>query len=122
MTLMSAGRLGILRARAEAALPERATIRRATMAADGRGGQTLSWATVATDVPARLAAASTRVRTEMALAGKAAFLSPWTITLPAGTDVGVRDRIVIDARQFEITLVSTISYEVARRVAATEVL
>jgi len=47
--------------------------------------------------------------------------SSWTITVPAETDVRAGDRVVVDARTFEVLAVLAGSYETARRVVCSEV-
>jgi hypothetical protein len=89
--------------------PESAAIQRATETVTGDGTST-SWSTIAT-VSARL---SPRAGSSEGLGADQSMqaVSDWRVSLPVGTDVTVRDRIVIGARTFEITSVGERSYGV----------
>lgn len=112
--LISTADVVSMRALANQALWDTATIQRATATTDGGGGTTSTWATVAT-VACRIApvgggeSAGTqgeRISDE----------STAVVTLPAGTDVTEADRIVLGAVTYEVTLVRRrLTVEITRR-------
>lgn len=108
-----------MRAVADKALPDSCTIRRKTLASDGAGGSTETPADVAT-VACRLMPRTAQPQ-DKAIADKQANVSGWYITLPYATDVREKDIIVIGARSFEVEKAQAHSWEVSRRVFATEV-
>lgn len=110
-----------MRATVDGALPETGVlVKRSTPAADGMGGSTLTWATVAT-VTCRISPNTTR---EEELAGdRVTNTQRWLLTFPAGTDVRPADRIVAGARTFDVSSIrGARSFELARQVIAVEVL
>lgn len=116
--MYSATELDAMRSTLEASLPDTAQVRRKTLTSDGMGGQTESWATVAT-VACRVAPSGRPE--ERAVAERLASVSVWTVTLPALTDVRAVDRLVVGARTFEVVGVLARSDEVGRRVVCVEV-
>ncbi|MEO6467498.1 MAG: head-tail adaptor protein [Acidimicrobiia bacterium] len=114
--------LTAMRAVLDQSLPDLADISRSTPTSDGRGGTSLVWATVAS-VPCRIAPAATFGGSEQPVNDVVAGVQRWSITLPAGTNVTGRDRVLVGARTFEVVEVrSTRSYEVSCRVTGVEVL
>jgi len=103
----------------EDALPDTATIQRVSRTPDNAGGASESWEKVAT-VACRVAP-SGRAPEDRAVAERLNVTSSWTITVPAETDVRAGDRVVVDARTFEVLAVLAGSYETARRVVCSEV-
>lgn len=81
-------------------LPGTVTISRATYSADGMGGQAETWAAVGT-ATARVSPAGTGSEAITAGGGVAA-VSPWVVTLPAGTDITERDRIGYEGQVLEV--------------------
>jgi len=117
--VLSAAEITSMRATQEEALPDTCVISRATLTADGAGGQTETWATVAT-VACRVAAMGGR-GAERLIADRLSAVTPYVVTLPAETDVEPEDRIVIGTRTLEVAAVLAIEgWETARRVAAVE--
>ena len=118
--MLSATEIATMRAALDASLPDSATVKRRTLTSDGAGGFTESWATQAT-VACRLAPSGLSPA-ERVISDKVTATSTWTITMPALTDVGVADRIVIGgSRTFEVVGVLTSSEEICRQVVATEI-
>ncbi len=109
-----------LRPVAEQFLPDTATVRRATVTS-GSGGVVLTWADYLTGVACRVSPIATGASESLGAAAGTAAVSNWAITLPAGTDITVKDRVVVNARTFEVTRAGGRSYEVARRLICREV-
>ena len=118
MTGISTSDLAGIQATVTSLLPDLAQIQRATLASDGAGGQTGTPTTIAT-VPCmvndRRETASETVAGE-----RVSSTVEWVITLPAGTDVTARDRIIVGTRTFQVTGVLAASYETDRRVVCRE--
>jgi head-tail adaptor len=119
MRALSTAELTRLRTVANTALPDSCTISRATIASDNAGGQTQSWATVAT-VACRLAPRLARPL-ESETSDRMQNATDWIITVPRGTDVRTDDRIVVGSRTFEVTKNLVRSYQTAQQVLASEV-
>lgn len=119
MRAFTSNELARMRATADKALPDSCTIRRATLTSDGMGGQTQTWANTAT-VACRLMPRNTQPA-EMAVAGRLTNANGWIITLPYATDVTEKDVIAIGSRSFEVDKAQAHSWEISRRVLATEV-
>lgn len=108
-----------MRATADKALPDSCIIRRATAVSDSAGGQTQTWADVAT-VACRLMPRATQPQDKVT-ADRASNVSGWVVTVPYATDVTEKDVIVIGSRLFEVNKAQAHSWEISRRVLATEV-
>ena len=117
--LLSTADLTRMRAVLNRTLPDTATIERDTRVSDGSGGYTVTTATTG-PFACRVAVPSGK---EQVIAGKLDAVGTWTITLPAGTDVGAGDRIKVGSRTFDVTIpLRPRSWELSRRVLATETL
>lgn len=101
MALVTADDIACLREAFTDALPDLGSISRPTDADDAFGGQTRTWATVATNVPCRLAP-ETRRPVEEVTGGRLAASGDVVITFAAGTDISERDRVAIGAWTFEV--------------------
>ncbi len=117
--MLSTADLTSMRAQIALSLPETCSISRNTPASDGMGGWSESWANLATGVACRLSPAGST--TEGELAARLAAESGWVITLPTGQDVTTKDRLSVGTRLFEVVGVLARSWELSRRVVATEV-
>lgn len=80
--------------------PTSATIRRKTRVSDGMGGQTETWADVAT-VRCRYAPGGGKAG-EQITADRLENASQWTIAFAGAPDVRDADRVVIGSRTFEV--------------------
>ncbi len=100
-------------------LPDTAAITRRTDARDAGGGVTTTWATVAT-VACRLQPQK-RPGIEAILAARTTSVMVSEILFPAGTDVAVRDRIVIGSVTWEVRGVYSNEWEVYRIVDAVAI-
>jgi head-tail adaptor len=117
--VLTAAELAAMRAVQKAALPETATIRRATASRTTTGGTSLEWSDAGT---AACRLSSRGVPQEYLEAGAARGVQYWMVTLPYGTDVRREDRLVIAARMLEVVgLASGGEWETAMRVVCAEV-
>jgi hypothetical protein len=92
-----------MRATMSEALPDTCTIQRKTIASDGGGGTSATWATHVADVACRL---SPVAGGETGTAGgRIADEATAVVTVSAGIDVVEGDRLVIDGQTFDIHLV-----------------
>lgn len=122
MTFLSANDLTAIKATQNDALPDTCTISRRTLASDGMGGYTETWASLATGVACRLAAALYRPE-ERSVAEKFAGQTLWTLTLPAGQAITSQDRVVIGSTTYEVVgiLSAGQTWETARRALLVKV-
>lgn len=103
-----------LRARAVRFMTDRAVIARYTEVSTS-DGITQTWATLATDVPCEVWPSGVSAAEAVGAGAQLRALSTWTVRLPYGQDVTVRDRITVgDGRVFEIQRVDRRTYEAAR--------
>ncbi len=122
-TFLSPAELAAMIADVNATLPDTAQISRRTLTPDGVGGRVQAWGTIATvpcrvlAVPMTAAAGGTENVVESILTAHTA----WIVTLPAGTDVTAKDRILTSGRTLEVNMALTQgSYNVSTRVICTE--
>lgn len=102
------------------ALPDTATIQRYTETVTG-DGTSQSWADLATGVACRVSPLSAGASEQLGADASLQAVAQWTIWLPAGQDVTVRDRVVFQTRVFEVARVGARSYEVVRECICREV-
>lgn len=99
MPLITDAQIAYMRAAQQELMPDLATIEVMATAADGYGGQSRTWAAIPGTVPCRV------MPTPPAPREAAGQLSPdlsVILTLPAGTDVGIGDRVVVEGVRYEI--------------------
>lgn len=89
-----------LRGLNESMMPDSAAIQRLTETASG-DGTSESWATVAT-VACRLSPNGSAATEALGAGLSVRSAANWRVALPAGTDVRSSDRLVINARTFEV--------------------
>lgn len=117
--MLSAAELTALRATLTSSLPGTVSVSRVTLASDGMGGATETWAAVSTGAGRVSPAISGEDRI---VGGENVNEAPWTVTLPAGTNVTVRDRITAGSATYEVVATSgNRSYETCVRCACVEV-
>ena len=104
MTLLSSAQITAMRATADLALPDTVVISRRTVASDGAGGWSETWATAAT-VAGRLQPKYQISGSENVAAGQIQAVAQWVATLPAGTDLRAGDRVTVAGRTFEVQAV-----------------
>lgn len=117
--MLTASRITRLRQTAQRALPDVCTVQRATTVSDGGGGTTTTWADHLTGVPCRLSPVGGGEQGTSG--GRIADESSHIVTVAAGTDVTERDRLVVGATTYEVTLVRDRgAWELTRRLEAKE--
>lgn len=87
------------------AMPGSVVIERYTLTGDGRGGYTETWAAVAT-VDGRVYPMVRRGQAEIVAGGAVISDTSWFATVPVGTDVQARDRILYESRTWEVLRVN----------------
>jgi hypothetical protein len=101
--LLSTAQIEAMRATAERAFPDLATIQRRTEISDGGGGTTTTWADLAENVPCRLSPVGGG---EVGLTGaRIADEATSLVTMAATRDVVESDRLVIDGFVYDVQLV-----------------
>ncbi len=108
-----------LRTLSEQFLPDSCSISRSTRAVT-EDGTSDTWATIAT-VSCRVSPLASGTNEALGGAEQISAIAQWTVWLPAGTDISVKDRIVYGSRTFEVARVGARSYEVIREVLCREV-
>ncbi len=88
-----------MRSDLEQLLPDTCSILGVTRLADGQGGFTESWGTVASNIACRLDNINSR---EQLVADAIQPFSRWWLTLPYGTNISTANRIVIGSEQYSI--------------------
>ena len=104
MTLLRTTDLTWMKALQQRAMPGTVVIERYTSAADGMGGYTQTWAAVGT-VVGRIYPQRTQGN-ENPGGGQIISNTDWFATLPAGTDVTANDRLLYQARTWEVVRVN----------------
>lgn len=120
MSYLSANDLVAMRAAQTAALPSTCTTMRKSTVADGIGGQTETWATLASNVACRLMPISNSA--EQVVESRFAGMELWQLTLPYSTDITHNDRVVIGTVTYEVAGEgSGGAWETAKRVTVARV-
>lgn len=117
--MLTDGELAELQALDESTMTDTATISRPTRASDNAGGQTLTYATVAT-VACRLLRTGTRPG-DGVTAGRQQVATDTPLHFPTGTDVRNADRITVGTRTFEVVSPQDHTWQTSLRVLAVEV-
>lgn len=117
--MLSASDLTAMQAQQAQAQPETCVVSRRTLASDGAGGQTETWAAVATTT-ARLTHAGQFSRGEQLLAERLGVRYAVIVTLSVDMDVRVTDRLILGDRTLEVMGAPMGSWATARRVMAEE--
>src|SRR5689334_12884479 len=100
MALLSAAQIASMRATLAGVLSETAQIQRRTLTSDSAGGNSETWATIAT-VGCRHEPFGRR-QDEPIIAERLTSVVRWMISMPNGTDAQAKDRILIGSRTFEV--------------------
>lgn len=119
--MLSVGDLASMQATLVASLPDSCALVLDALTSDGAGGETAVAATIATVAcrvsPLRLTRSSKDA--EIIQTGRVTEESLWIITLPAGTELDPRFRVVHGARTFEVVeSLAPRTWEVDVRVSA----
>ena len=117
--MLTAAELAEMRSVQVEAMAGTCVITRRTLASDGMGGFTETWAAAGT-VTGRVWPA-TESGAERLIADRITEADAWIITVPQGTDVVAKDRIVESGRTFEVVSAIAHTWETARRVVCVEV-
>lgn len=118
--MIPAPELAALRAVATSALDMAgAVVQRATLADDGYGHQTQTWATITT-VAAGLAKPTAAIM--QAYAARIGTRESWVASLPYGTDCAEGDRLVVSGQTLTVQAdLSVSSYSTLKQVLATAI-
>ena len=118
--MLSAADLSYMHGVAQLTLVTPCTILRKTLTSDGLGGNSASWATLST--PMCCIAPETSRTGEREEQERIEVVSRWIITLPAGQDIRIEDRIVVLGRTYEVSAYAAPrSFEIERTVLCEEV-
>lgn len=117
--MLTAAELAAMRSVQVEAMAGTCVITRRTLASDGMGGFTETWAAAGT-VTGRVWPAQ-ESGAERLIADRITEADAWIITVPQGTDVVAKDRITESGRTFEVVSAIAHTWETARRVVAVEV-
>lgn len=101
-------------------LPDLCTIQRYTETVTG-DGTSQSWSDLATGVACRVSPLASGANEGLGADQSIQAVSQWTVWLPAGTVVTVKDRIVVGARTYEVNRVGERSYETVRECICREI-
>lgn len=119
--MLTAAELDSMRADVNASLPDTCAVVRPSTTVDSTGALVEGVPTTVATVACRISP-SIRVPEEAIAAGRVGNVTPWNLTLPAGTDVSAGDRISSDGRAFEVVAdLAPRSFEVSVRVVCVEV-
>lgn len=102
--MLTAAELSAMREVEESVMSSTGIIKRRTLASDGMGGYTETWAAVGT-VDCDVWQINQRGNREPVTGGQVVSKSDWFITVPYNTDLTAKDRVEVDGRTFEITFV-----------------
>lgn len=108
-----------MRSTLTASFPDTGTIYRWTYPSDGMGGGTQAYSAIGT-VACRIS--PYRHGGEPIIGERPVAVSQWEITVPYATDVTAADQIQSGGRTFEVDGLENRSWELGRRVAATELI
>lgn len=120
MPLLAPGTISALIRAAAAVMPGTCTITRKTQTSDGMGGMTDTWTTLST-LPCRLWSPPQEY-SETVNQERLEVLTRWHLALPVGTDINVKDRVLIGTGTYEVAAYAAPeSIEVERVVELIEV-
>lgn len=117
MPLIDAGELARIQADFAACFDATAVIQTYSQVSDGAGGRTETWTSGAT-VAARIApltGGETQRRGTTSSSGRIDPRTTHVVSVPAGTAVTAKDRVLLGGQVYEITAVRTRTDEVIRR-------
>jgi SPP1 family predicted phage head-tail adaptor len=99
--MLTQSELTDFRAQQLAAMPGSAIIYRASLASDGMGGQTETWAAIGT-VAARLYPTQGYSSNERLAGAQDTSMTRWWLSMPYDTDATAADVVKVDGRVFKI--------------------
>lgn len=103
--MLTAADLAYMQTTQEDALPGTVVIERYTTSSDGMGGQYQTWAAVGT-VDGRIYPRTRLGMGETVNGAQVLSVTDWWATLPQGTDVTAKDRLLYSGRTFEVIRVN----------------
>lgn len=119
MPLLSTAEIAAMRSEQSGSMPDTVVIHRYTSASDGMGGNAETWAAVGT-VTGRVGVSGGG--DENITAERLTATDRWVITVPTGSTVYERDRLVVAGRTFEVSFVARReAWETALRCYGAEV-
>lgn len=101
-------------------LPDTCSIQRYTETVTG-DGTSQSWSDLATGVACRVSPLAAGASENLGADASLQAVAQWTVWVPAGQDVTVRDRVLYGSRTFEVARVGARSYETSRELICREV-
>lgn len=113
--------LDFLRAVSEQFLPDTCSVQRATESSSGEG-TTQTWSNHLTGVACRVSPLEASASEALGADASLQAVAQWTVWLPYGTDVTVKDRVIYGTRTFEVARVGARSYEAIRELICREVI
>lgn len=116
--MLGPGELSFMRSAQAQALPDTCDVKRASRASDGAGGTTLTWSTIYSDIPCRIASGTA---TERQGDGSVRVMRQTVLTLAHDRTVQQGDRVVSGGRTYEVDGVLEHSWRSARRVTLVEI-
>lgn len=117
--MLSAADLTAMKTTLDASLPDTCTVYRLTRTSDGAGGYTEAWAATGAAVACRVSPAGTGAEREVA--ARLGAVATWMVTLPAGTDVTAKDKILTSTQTLQVeAALAPRSWEISRRVVCKE--
>lgn len=117
---LTTGQVAQFRTVANRFLTDTCSIQTYTAVSDSEGGQTDTWNTTQTGVPCRVSATGL-TPDERALAGRVTTERLYAATLPQGTTITNRDRIVWSGNTLEVISVAVETDQIVLRVLAVQV-
>lgn len=100
--------------------PDTCSIQRYTETATG-DGTSQSWDDHLTGIACRVSPLASGASEALGADASLQAVAQWTVWVPAGTDVTVRDRVIFGSRVFEVARVGARSYEVSRELICREI-
>lgn len=114
--LLEVSELAEIRATQLEALPDTATLQTRTLASDGAGGQTSSWANAGTSACRLMFAGNNPTYRDMAVAMKIAPQQLFIVTLPHDATIAETSRLIINGTTYDaITALNERSWQTAKR-------
>lgn len=122
MTFIDAEELGRMATEAQLAMPDALTIRRVTLTTNNAGGY-LPGGTTDTSVYGRVSPISrARSISEGDQNDRAMPNLRWLVTLPTGTDIAAKDKVIYGARTLEVEgVAASLTYEITVNATCSEI-
>lgn len=112
MAYLTAAEIAAMKTAADLALPETVTISRASLASDGMGGFTETWATVTTAACRVDPPGTVRLDEWM---DKIQNRSAWVLHVPAGTNITGNDQVTSGGVTYQVIGIISRDWEITRQ-------